>query len=60
MDFRLLEEKERESLVEALRLNAEGKAALLMDPKTTRFVGTVEEISDEEVISAIKSVPMHY
>jgi len=31
-----------------------------MDHKDTSFVGTVDEIADEEVISAIKSVPCHY
>jgi hypothetical protein len=31
-----------------------------MDRRDTSFVGTTEEVTDEEVISAIKSVPCHY
>jgi len=60
MDFRPLAEKERQRLSEALLDNAENRCALLMDAKDTSFAGTVEEISDEEVISAIKSIPCHY
>ncbi len=60
MDFRPLAEVERQKLIDALRGNAENKCALLTSPKDTSFIGTTEEISDEEVISAIKSVPCHY
>ncbi len=31
-----------------------------MDRRDTRFVGTAEDVSDEEVIRAIQSVPCHY
>jgi len=62
MDFRPLSEVERRQLVTALRGNADTGIALLMDRCTTSFLGTAEadEVPDEEVINAIKSVPCHY
>jgi hypothetical protein len=60
MDFRPLSELERRQLVTALRGNAEGNRVLLLDRKDTSFTGTSEEVPDEEVINAIKSVPCHY
>jgi len=60
MDFRPLNTLERRQLVDALRGNAESDRAILMDRQDTSFVGVVDEIPDEEVISAIKSVPCHY
>lgn len=51
---------ERQALVEALRANATENKALLMDSRTTRFVGTADELPDNEVIDAIRSVPTHY
>jgi len=60
MDFRPLNETERRQLVTALRGNADRGIALLMDRKDTSFAGTAEEVPDEEVINAIKSVPCHY
>jgi hypothetical protein len=60
MDFRPLSELERRSLLTALRGNADGNRVLLMDRKDTSFVGTADEVPDEEVINAIKSVPCHY
>ncbi len=60
MDFRPLNDTERRQLVAALRGNAEDDLAILMDRRTTSFQGTSEEITDEEVITAIKSVPCHY
>jgi hypothetical protein len=60
MDFRPLNDSERRQLVGALRGNAENDRAILMDRRDTSFAGTADEISDEEVISAIKSVPCHY
>jgi hypothetical protein len=60
MDFRVLERTEREQLREALRRNADLGCAILTDPKDTSFRGTAEEVPDEEVISAIRSVPYHY
>jgi hypothetical protein len=60
MDFRPLNDVERRQLINALRGNAERDQAILMDPRDTTFVGTAEEVPDEEVIVAIKSVPCHY
>jgi hypothetical protein len=60
MDFRPLNETERRQLITALRGNADRGTALLMDRKDTSFVGATEEVPDEEVINAIKSVPCHY
>jgi hypothetical protein len=31
-----------------------------MNRRDTGFIGTADEITDDEVISAIKSVPCHY
>jgi len=60
MDFRPLNDTERRQLITALRGNAEHDRVLLMDRQDTSFVGTSDEITDEEVITAIKSVPCHY
>jgi hypothetical protein len=60
MEFRPVSTEERTKLVEALRGNAEENLALLMDKKDTSFVGSTFEIDDEEVIAAIRSVPVHY
>ncbi|HLW65822.1 MAG TPA: hypothetical protein VKS79_10920 [Gemmataceae bacterium] len=62
MDFRPLSEVERRQLVTALRGNAETGSALLMDRRDTSFLGLIEEdeVPDEEVINAIRSVPCHY
>jgi len=60
MDFRPLNDTERRQLVNSLRGNAEGNRVLLMDRRDTSFAGTAEEVPDEEVINAIKSVPCHY
>ncbi len=60
MDFRPLNDVERRQLINALRGNANGDQAILMDRKTTTFAGTADEVTDEEVISAVKSVPCHY
>jgi hypothetical protein len=62
MDFRPLSEVERRQLVTALRGNAETGSALLMDRRDTSFLGLLEEdeVPDEEVINAIRSVPCHY
>jgi hypothetical protein len=32
----------------------------LLDRRDTSFAGVTDEVTDEEVISAIKSVPCHY
>jgi hypothetical protein len=60
MDFRPLTEKERQKLLDALRGNAQSNVAILMNQRDTTFVGATDEVTDEEVISAIKSVPCHY
>ncbi len=60
MDFRPLNDTERRSLIAALRGNADRGTTLLMDRRDTSFAGTADEVTDEEVINAIKSVPCHY
>jgi hypothetical protein len=60
MDFRPLNDTERRQLITALRGNADSGRVMLMDRKDTSFAGTSEEVTDEEVINAIKSVPCHY
>lgn len=60
MEFRTVTTEERQKLINALRGNAEDNLAILMDRRDTSFLGASEEISDDEVISAIQSVPCHY
>jgi hypothetical protein len=60
MDFRPISDTERRELVTALRGNVESNQAILMDRRDTSFVGSGDNVTDEEVISAIKSVPCHY
>jgi len=60
MDFRPLNDTERRQLINSLRGNAQGDRVLLMDRRDTSFAGTSDEVPDEEVINAIKSVPCHY
>jgi hypothetical protein len=60
MDFRPLNDSERRQLISALRDNAESGSVILMDPEDTTFVGVIDDVPDDEVISAIKSVPCHY
>ena len=60
MDFRPLNDTERQKLISALRGNAENNTTILMDRRDTSFAGTSDDLSDDEVISAIKSVPCHY
>ena len=60
MDFRPLSDTERRQLVSALRGNAEHNRTILLDRRDTSFAGVTDEVTDEEVISAIKSVPCHY
>jgi hypothetical protein len=60
MDFRTLNDTERRQLVTALRGNANEGRAILMDRRDTSFVGTADDVTDEEVITAIRSVPCHY
>lgn len=60
MDFRPLNDNQRQQLIDALRGNAESDRAILMDRRDTSFIGGSDEVTDDEVISAIKSVPCHY
>ena len=60
MDFRPLNDTERRQLIGALRGNAERDRAILMNRLDTSFAGVADEVTDEEVINAIKSVPCHY
>ncbi len=60
MDFRPLADAERMQLMSALRGNADKGSAILMDRRDTSFLGSADEVTDEEVINAIKSVPCHY
>ena len=60
MDFRPLNDTERRQLINALRGNAETDRAILLDRRVLSFAGGADEVTDEEVISAIKSVPCHY
>jgi hypothetical protein len=60
MDFRPLNDTERRSLLTALRSNAQDNRAILLDRRTTRFAGTAEDVTEDEVITAVKSVPCHY
>ena len=58
MDFKSLSTLERK-VANALRSNVDNKA-ILTDRKDTSFVGIEDEISESEVICAIRSVPTHY
>jgi hypothetical protein len=59
MDFRALTDVEQKRLGAALERNVELDHYLKIG-RDTSFAGTAEEVTDEEVISAIKSVPCHY
>jgi hypothetical protein len=60
MDFRPINDTERRQLINSLRGNVDNNRAILMNPRDTSFVGSSDEVTDEEVINAIKSVPCHY
>ena len=60
MDFRPLNDTERNQLIQALRGNSEENKTILTDRRDTSFSGMTEEVTDEEVIHAIRSVPCHY
>lgn len=60
MQFIPLDTEERTKLIKALRGNAEQDHSILMDRRDTSFAGSAEEVTDEEVITAIKSTPTHY
>jgi hypothetical protein len=60
MDYRPLSDMARRSLIAALRGNADRGLSILMDRRDTSFLGVTDEAPEEEVITAIKSVPCHY
>ncbi len=60
MDFRPLNDLERQQLITALRGNADSDLAILTDRRDTSFAGTTDEVTDEEEIFAIRSIPCHY
>jgi hypothetical protein len=60
MEFLSLTDGERAHLLTALRGNAEERAAILTDRRDTSFKGMAEDVTDDEVIMAIQSVPCHY
>ena len=60
MDFRPLAEAERRQLLTALRGHADRGTALLIDPRDTSYAGTADDVPDEQVVVAVKSVPVHY
>jgi len=57
VNFVPLKDNEREALLKALRGNGDGDGAILMDRCNTSFLGAADEVTDEEVINCIKSVP---
>lgn len=59
MDFRLMNDVERRSLINSLRGNVERNRAMFMG-RDTSFIDPADEIPDAEVIDAVKSVPCHY
>jgi hypothetical protein len=60
MDFRAMNDVERRQLISALRNNAERDKPIFMNRRDTSFEASVGEVTDDEVIAAIKSVPCHY
>lgn len=54
-------DKEKKQLRDALMENSTNERAILMDRKTTSFVGSEgDEVPDDVVIAQIRSVPTHY
>lgn len=60
MDFRPLAEAERRQLLTALRSHADRGTALLLDARDTSYAGAADDVPDEQVVVAVKSVPCHY
>lgn len=60
MEFKTLDVEQRNRLRDALRNNALTGQALHMSKKDTSFMDATGEVTDEEVITAIRSVPCHY
>jgi len=57
--FSPLNLSERTRLQAALLANRAG-AAITMSEKDTSFVGIEDDVTDEEVINAVKHCPTHY
>jgi hypothetical protein len=60
VEFRPLGQTEREQLTEALRRNATDGAALRLDPAHTGWVPGESDMTDREIVNAIRSIPCHY
>jgi hypothetical protein len=60
IDFRPLTDIERRNLIASLCGNAKENKAIIMNQRDTSFVGVSDEVPEEEVINAIRSVPCHY
>lgn len=60
VQFKPLSTDEQAKLRQALRGNAESNIAILTSQRDTSFAGMADDVTDEEVINAIKSVPCHY
>lgn len=60
--FKSMQPAERSRLSDALFENAHHGKPILMSDKDTSFLKSIgeDEVTDEEVIAAIKSVPCHY
>ena len=58
--FKPLPDIERKKLIASLLDNAEKNKAIIMNQRDTSFVGAAGEVTDEEVVNAIRSVPCHY
>jgi len=60
IEFKKLTPEESSRLAEALKRNAKDGAPLHSDPLTTGWIPGSDEVTEDEVITAIKSVPVHY
>lgn len=60
MQFKPLPVEEQKRLRAALMGNVKNDTAILMDRKDTTFAGSADEVTDDEVITAIRQVPTHY
>ena len=58
--FKPLMGVQRTQLLAALRGNVKHDSAILTDRRDTSFAGMAGDVTDDEVICAIKSVPTHY
>lgn len=60
MVFKPLSTVEKKQLLNALSRNANEDKPIMMDRRNTSFLDYEGEVTDNEVISAICSVPCHY